>query len=347
MAAPANKSDTDPSSATPRVSVILTVYKRTDYLIGALKSILQQSYPSFEVIVADDSGTAASRRLVADYESDRRVRYLAHPSTLGIASSLVRAVEQARGEFVAILNDDDTWEKDLLAELTGPLEADRSRVAAFSDHWVIDSAGRIDEALSESWSANAGRSCLPGGIVHNASEFTVVGGGIPIATCAVFRKDAVAWPLVQPGVAGAYDYWISCLLVSSGKPVFYVPKRLARYRVHSEMETLRRGHDKGEDLVYILATMRAQRWFPEQRAVIRSKLADALFSVARNKLHFGRSAEARRLYWRCFLVSSRPRAFACALSTFIPRALRTALLGCVRSVFKRPGPKPAVNNCPP
>ena len=117
----------------PKISVIVTVYRRTNYLSEALNSALAQSFSDFEIIVADDSGTAVSRDIVTAYK-DTRVRYLPNPTTLGIALSLVRAVEQARGEFIAILNDDDVWERDFLAELITPLEADCDCVAAFADH---------------------------------------------------------------------------------------------------------------------------------------------------------------------------------------------------------------------
>ena len=93
---------TDFHSKTPRVSVILTVYKRTNYLAEALDSAMKKTYKNIEVIVADDSGTATSRDIVTAYK-DPRVRYLPNPTTLGIALSLVRAVEQTRGKFIAIL----------------------------------------------------------------------------------------------------------------------------------------------------------------------------------------------------------------------------------------------------
>ena len=89
------------------VSVILTVYKRTEYLAEALRSALNQFFPDFEIIVADDSGTAAAREIVANFGDGGRVKYLSNPTTLGVARSLVRAVGEARGRYIAILNDDD------------------------------------------------------------------------------------------------------------------------------------------------------------------------------------------------------------------------------------------------
>jgi glycosyltransferase involved in cell wall biosynthesis len=312
-------------SATPRVSVIVTVYQRTCYLAEALDSVLAQSYTNYEIIVADDSGTAAAREIVAARGNPGCLRYLQHPSALGIAGSLVRAAEQARGSFLAILNDDDVWEPTLLARLVAPLEADPECVLAFSDHSIMDEKGRIDQVRSDNWSVSFGRSPLPEGVVASAAKFIVVDHGVPINISSVFRRDAFDWSLVVPEVTGAYDYWISCLLAAARRPVYYVPERLARYRVHPEMETRRRDHDKANNLVYMFSTLRKRGWFPELDAGLRAELAEALFTVGRDKLHFGRTREARKYLWRCFLLSFRLGALGRATVTFLPSRIRAQI----------------------
>ena len=81
----------------PHVSVVLTVYKRTEYLKSALDSILNQTYTNFEILVADDSGTAVARDIVAAYGQPERIKYLPNEKTFGIADSLANAVNQAKG----------------------------------------------------------------------------------------------------------------------------------------------------------------------------------------------------------------------------------------------------------
>src|SRR5258708_24855832 len=105
----------------PRVSVVVTVHNRTEYLAEAVASVMSQSLKNYEVLVVDDSGTALSAGIVADFDEPERIKYLANPVSLGVALSIRRAVGQARGEYIAILNDDDVWERDFLAELTPPL----------------------------------------------------------------------------------------------------------------------------------------------------------------------------------------------------------------------------------
>lgn len=322
-----------PSPPAPRVSVILTVYNRREFLSEALKSVLAQSFGDFEILVVDDSGTAAFRELVTAFQSGTRVRYLPNEATLGVARSIVKAADQARGDLIAIINDDDIWEESLLEELTAPLATEPGCVAAFSDHSVIDKTGQTDAALSDSWSAGAGRSLLPGGILPDAARYIIDGSCLPIAICAVFRKNAVDWSLMVPEVSGAYDYWISCLLAASGGAIYYVPKRLARYRVHSGMETKRRSPEKAENTIYMFSAIRTNRWFPHLDAIIRKNLAKARYDAARNKLHFNLNAESRRFFWRSFLVDPRPSPLAGIVATLLPCPVRLWLSASLRSIW--------------
>lgn len=316
----------------PSVSVILTVYKRTNFLLEALDSVLIQSFQDFEIIVADDSGSALASDIVASRSDDSRIRYIANPTTLGVAGSVAGAVFLARGEFIGILNDDDVWEPDFLAALTAPLKEDARRVLAFSDYWLMDANGRVDVQSSQSFSERFGRSALTTGAVSGAAELALVTQGIPIANAALLRKDAIDWALVTSQVTGAYDHWISCLLAATRREIYYVSKRLSRWRQHPAMETHRRFHDIGEKWVFIYSAIRAHGWFPELDGAIRVRLAESLLAVARDKMRFRLYDQARGYYWRCFMINGNPgslcRAALTLLPGFIIESLRKGLGRC-------------------
>lgn len=308
----------------PRVSVIVTVYRRTQFLAEALNSVFAQSYTDWELIVADDSGTGAARPIVEDYARDTRIRYASQPTSVGVARSLVHAVRHARGELIAILNDDDVWERDLLARLVPPLDADPGRVLATADHWIMDSAGNVNHAQSEAWTTSFGRDSLGEGDVDSPVEFAI-NGAPAINIASVFRKEAIDWSLLVPDVAGSYDYWIGCLLAATHGTIYYVPRRLARWRTHAEMATLHHSHDKAENLVYIYSTLRGRRWFPDHDAALKRRLTEALFAAGRDKLHFDRAPEARRYFWRSFLLSGDLRALMRVIVSLLPRQVRSPL----------------------
>jgi len=170
-----------PQLMPPRVTIIVTVYKRTDLLEEALAGALAQTYPETEIIVADDSGTAAASALCAPYATKNRLRYIANPQTLGIVGSLRSVLEKAQGTYVAILNDDDLWEPDFLTTLVLALETDPQRVLAFCDHWVIREGGEIDREETELNTARYGRAGLSEGDVPDVASLVLFKNGVPLA----------------------------------------------------------------------------------------------------------------------------------------------------------------------
>jgi glycosyltransferase involved in cell wall biosynthesis len=103
----------------PLVSVVVTVYNRIRFLRFALQSILEQTFRSFEIIVTDDANSPETRS-ICDSFRQLKIRYRFNASPLGVAQNLRVAISQTRGRYIAILNDDDTWETRLPGTLGGP-----------------------------------------------------------------------------------------------------------------------------------------------------------------------------------------------------------------------------------
>ena len=276
----------------PDVSVLLTVYRRTEYLRESLESALAQTLPSFEILVVDDSNSPAIRAIIEAYP-DPRVRYRPNPTNLGVATSLREALPDCRGRYVSILNDDDAWEPTFLEKLLAALEADPRRDLAFCDIWSMDETGSVDVAGSDASSEHWGRAALPPGDVADLPAFGVVTNGIPLAMGSMFRRSALDPAAIVPEVVGAYDYWIVCLLAASGSGAFYVKERLTRYRYHAGMETSRKAPDKNENMVYIYRELLRRDAFPALRPWLRQRLVGMYRLVAEDRIGFGQPAAAR------------------------------------------------------
>jgi glycosyltransferase involved in cell wall biosynthesis len=304
----------------PLVSVLVTVHDRTAFLREALASVLAQTFTSYEVIVADDSGAAAARTLCEGL--DRRVRYVANPRTLGVAQSLQGALQRSRGRYIAILNDDDRWEPEFLERLVRPLEADDRRVLAFSDHWIMSEQGTIDHAASERNTARYGRARLKGGDVPDAAHLVLLQNGVPLAMAAVFRKASFDQASLVPEVAGAYDFWIASQLAATGGRFYYVPARLTCYRVHPQMETARRSARKTECQVYIFRSLLERNDFAALRPYLQRRLSRATVAVGNDHLDFDQAREARRLFARAFRISWGWRPVAAYALSLVPLSVR-------------------------
>ena len=302
----------------PAVTVIVTVYNRTQYLREAIQSVFDQTFHSFEIIVTADSANDEIKAICESFQRPE-MRYRRNPTTLGVALNLRAAMIEAQGKYIAVLNDDDKWEPAFLEKLVAPLEQDANRVLAFCDHWMMSGDGTVDAAQTDRVSRHYQRSALPEGEVRDFQTFALVKKGVPLAMGALFRKDAVDLDLIVTGVSGAYDYWIACLLAASGKAAFYVPARLTKYRVHPAMETARLAPDKQENLVYIYRTLLERNLFPTRTAQITRFLSQGLRNLGKDHLLFGQKAKARG-YFRQSLAAHRDvKTAVWWLLSYLPR----------------------------
>lgn len=96
----------------PTISAVIPAYNRNHCIGRAVDSVLRQTLPASELLIVDDGSSddlASSLGSLAD-----RIRILRHPENLGAAAARNTGIEEARGEFIAFLDSDDTWKPDKL-----------------------------------------------------------------------------------------------------------------------------------------------------------------------------------------------------------------------------------------
>ena len=98
-----------------KVSVIIPLYNRSDFIRQTVTSVLQQTLSDFRLYVVDDGSTDNSREIVESIE-DERVVVMEHPGGVnkGQSAAINLGLEAAQGEYIAILDSDDYWERDKL-----------------------------------------------------------------------------------------------------------------------------------------------------------------------------------------------------------------------------------------
>lgn len=125
----------------PRVSVIITTFRRPRFLREAIGSVLSQSFGDFELIVVDDDPTGVETAEIVFSFKDSRIVYVKNGKNLGSARSLNVGLRQARGEYVAILDDDDVWlSSEKLKEQFDFLEKYKKHVLVGTNFIAVDSA---------------------------------------------------------------------------------------------------------------------------------------------------------------------------------------------------------------
>lgn len=92
----------------PLVSIIMNVRNGAAFLREALDSVLAQSFADWELIAWDDRSSDDSAKIIGQYR-DPRIRYFLSPDETPLGEARSRAIQQARGEWLAFLDQDDIW----------------------------------------------------------------------------------------------------------------------------------------------------------------------------------------------------------------------------------------------
>ncbi len=90
----------------PTISVIMPAYNAQEYIKEAIESILNQTYSDFEFIIINDGSTDKTEDIILSF-NDPRIKYIKNSHNLGIVKSLNRAIDLAKGDYIARMDADD------------------------------------------------------------------------------------------------------------------------------------------------------------------------------------------------------------------------------------------------
>jgi glycosyltransferase involved in cell wall biosynthesis len=129
-------------SDPPKVTVFIPVYNRELYVGAAIKSILAQNFPNYELLLLDDGSTDRSLEVMRAY-TDPRIRIVCNERNLGIPRTRNRGVQLARGEYIAMLDSDDLAHPQRLEKQVTFLDRHPDYAEIGSWGRAIDEQGRL------------------------------------------------------------------------------------------------------------------------------------------------------------------------------------------------------------
>ena len=107
------------NETTPKISVIVPVYKAENYLHRCVDSLLAQTFQDFEILLVDDGSPDCSGEICDEYaRKDKRVRVF-HKENGGVSSARQCGMDNAQGEYTIHADPDDWVEPTMLEELYG------------------------------------------------------------------------------------------------------------------------------------------------------------------------------------------------------------------------------------
>lgn len=130
------------TNRSPVVSVCVPTYNSARFIAATVQSILDQTFPDFEVIVVDDASTDGTAEIVAAME-DPRLRLIRNRENLGAVANWNKAVGPASGTYVKLVCGDDLLASDCLETQVEAMERDQSVVIVAGRRDIIDEQGEV------------------------------------------------------------------------------------------------------------------------------------------------------------------------------------------------------------
>lgn len=208
----------------PLVSVCIAAYNHEAYVAEAIESVLAQSYPNIEILIADDASPDGTASVIRTYAQryPERVRALLLKENEGPSRVSNRLFEMAQGEWVAFLGSDDRMLPERIARQVEYMRGDPECVALFSEIAVIDAQGaRIGgdtEAFFNRPITHLRRQLLSGNFLNAPSAM-------------VCRSDLLALGGYDPLLRYVQDFELWGRLLARGS-IARLPECLTEYRVH-------------------------------------------------------------------------------------------------------------------
>jgi glycosyltransferase involved in cell wall biosynthesis len=129
-------------SALPHVSVCIPVYNGEQFLAETIRSVLDQTYRDFELVVLDNASTDATGRIARSF-GDPRVRVQTNETTIAQPENWRAAVRLCRAPLIKLLCADDLLHPRCLEYQVGPMEADAGIALVAARRHMIDERSRV------------------------------------------------------------------------------------------------------------------------------------------------------------------------------------------------------------
>jgi O-antigen biosynthesis protein len=222
------ESDREQWRCQPLISVVLPVYNTPpQFLRAALDSVIAQSYPHWQLCIADDCSTEPHVRDILDLYAgrDSRISVVYRNSNGHIAQASNTALSLARGEWIALLDHDDCLHPMALHVVAEAIAANPDAALIYTDEDKID---QINTRYEPYFKCDYNYELL---LAHNM-----------LSHLAVYRRDLIEDSGgFRSGFDGAQDYDLALRAVEriSSHQVLHLPRVLYHWRAHTESTALK------------------------------------------------------------------------------------------------------------
>ena len=305
------------------VSVIIPAYNSQRFLTSAIKSVLDQTFQDFELIVVDDGSTDSTPDIISSY-GDQLVGI--RTANRGPSAARNRGIAAASGAYIALLDSDDTWSAEFLSEQVSHLETNPEVALVFADMRVELRDGGTAASYFE---LRGYTPTAKGRFMYTAVD--VFRKNILATSTVVMRREiAESAGLFDETIGGGED-WDLWLRIAARAKIAGTTQCLAERRTHDSNLVARTSHFDG----VLMVLGKVERNFPN---LLASK--GPSIEQARARIYFERAyayfIQSQFDLARCDLLRSlrlRPRWRTARL--FLITLLGTQIISLLRGLGKR------------
>ena len=199
-----------------QVSIITPCYNGERFVAEAIRSVQAQTYASWEMIIVDDCSEDESVAVVEAFIlSDERIRLLSLATNGGPARARNRAIEEARGRYIAFLDCDDLWLPTKLEEQVSFMQR-HGHPFVFCGYQIVSETGVVTSRVRP-----------PRRLDYRALLKTC-----PIGCLTVVYDTGYFGKQYMPEIQKRQDFalWLKLLQITDF--AYGLPRDLASYRVH-------------------------------------------------------------------------------------------------------------------
>lgn len=268
----------------PLISVIMPCYNSEAYLQQTIDGVFKQTYPAIELIVVDDGSADSSPSILAAAQQQYPALTVLSQANSGPYPARNKALQHARGEFIAFMDADDYWDDDCLSELYQALIAANADLSYCGWQNVVENG-------------NNGPLYVPP-VYEQGDIFSYFLGGCPWPIHAALTRRAIVEQVggfsTRRFSAMDYDFWIRLSAVTQN--IVQVPKVLAFYRWHTH------GQISSVKWRQVLDAWQVRTDFVANNAALLAHLpATRLQSLCNDPV----LAQAREAFWKRDLLSAQ------------------------------------------
>ena len=200
-----------------KVSIILPNYNSAKYIISTLKSVINQSYKNWELIIVDDCSDKITKKILSRYKDIKKIKIIWLKKNKGAGYCRNLAIKKSKSDYLAFIDSDDLWEKNKLKiQLKFMLRNNYNFTC--TNYKTINAA---NEKLKEIDVAKK----------FNFKSFTK---DTSIATSTMMVKRSVSKGINFTSTKICEDYFYKCRILKKVKYAYSLENYLTKYRVRKD-----------------------------------------------------------------------------------------------------------------